>query len=146
MSASRTSRSCWPSRPPTPWRTAARSRSPNCATRSFALDVPGDNPDYDNAVVEACRRGGFEPRTHVSSAFHDSWEGAVRSEGCVGFTVRTSLHAAHRDLRLLTLREPLTFPIDLIWRNPPGTLRPTLDALLTTAREIGRQERTADHE
>jgi DNA-binding transcriptional LysR family regulator len=109
---------------------------------TFALDVPGDNPDYDNAVVEACRRSGFEPRTHVSSAFHDAWEGAVHSEGCVGFTVRTSLHAAHRDLRLLTLREPLTFPIDLIWRNPTGTLRPTLDAVLATARDIRGQQRT----
>jgi LysR substrate binding domain len=88
---------------------------------TFALDVPGDNPDYDNAVVEACRRSGFEPRTHVSTIFHDAWEGAVHNEGCVGLTVHTSLHAAHRDLRLLTLREPLTFPIDLIWHNPTGT-------------------------
>jgi hypothetical protein len=49
-------------------------------------------------------------------------------------------------LRLLTLREPLTFPIDLIWRNPTGTLCPTLEAVLTTARDIRLQQRTADHE
>jgi DNA-binding transcriptional LysR family regulator len=103
---------------------------------TFALDVPGDNPDYDHAVIEACRRSGFEPRTHVSSAFYDAWEGAVRTEGCVGLTVRTAVQAAHRDVRLLSLREPLTFPLDLVWRKVTGTPRPALAAVLTTAREI----------
>ena len=106
---------------------------------TFALDVPGDNPDYDNAVIEACRRSGFEPRTRASTAFHDAWEGAVHTEGCVGLTVRTALHAAHRELRLIALQEPLTLPLDLVWRNQTGTLRPALEALLTTARDV-RQE------
>ena len=106
---------------------------------TFALDVPGDNPDYDNAVIEACRRSGFEPRTRASAVFHDAWEGAVHTEGCVGLTVRTALHAAHRELRLIALEEPLTLPLDLVWRNQTGTLRPALKALLTTARDV-RQE------
>jgi DNA-binding transcriptional LysR family regulator len=40
---------------------------------TFVLDVPGDNPDYDDAVIDACRRSGFEPRTRASSAIHDAW-------------------------------------------------------------------------
>ena len=103
---------------------------------TFALDIPGDNPDYDKAVIEACRRSGFEPRTRVSSASHDAWEGAVHSEDCVGLTVRTAVQAAHRDLRLLELHEPLSFPLDLIWRNTGGPLRPVLAAVLTTALDI----------
>lgn len=104
---------------------------------TFALDVPGANPDYDTAVIDACRRSGFEPHTLASSVFHDAWEGAVHTEGCVGLTVRTVLHAAHREVRLLKLREPLTFPLDLVWRNTTtGTLRPALAAVLTTARDV----------
>ena len=103
---------------------------------TFVLDVPGDNPGYDSAVIEACRRSGFEPRTRVSSVIYDAWESAVHSEGCVGLTVGTAVHAAHRDVRLLLLEEPLTFPLDLVWRTP----RPTLDAVITTAREVCREQ------
>jgi DNA-binding transcriptional LysR family regulator len=107
---------------------------------TFALDIPGDNPDYDQAVIEGCRRSGFEPRTRASSRFHDSWEGAVHSEGCVGITVRTALHSKHRDLRLLTIEDPPTFPLDLVWRNPTGTLRPAVSALVTTARQVCNEQ------
>ena len=108
---------------------------------TFALDIPGDNPDYDHAVIEACRRSGFEPRTRVSSASHDAWEGAVHSEGCVGLTVRTSVQSAHRDVRLLQLREPFSFPLDLIWRTTGDPLRPVLDAALTTALNVRDEQR-----
>jgi DNA-binding transcriptional LysR family regulator len=101
---------------------------------TFALDVPGDNPDYDRAVIDACRRSGFEPRTRVSSVFHDAWEGAVHAEGCVGLTVRTAVHATHRDVRLLKLDEPFTFPIELVWRD--ATERPALAAVLTTGLKV----------
>ena len=103
---------------------------------TFALDIPGENPDYDNVVIEACRRSGFEPRTRASSVFHDAWEGAVHTEGCVGLTVRTALHATHRDLRLLTVEDAPTFPLELVWRNITGTLRPAVAALVTTARRV----------
>ncbi|KAB2340144.1 LysR family transcriptional regulator [Actinomadura rudentiformis] len=107
---------------------------------TFALDIPGDNPDYDKAVIESCRQNGFEPRTRVSSRFHDSWEGAVHSEGCVGLTVRTALHSTHRDLRLLTIEDAPTFPIELVWRNPTGTLRPAVTALVNTARHVCNEQ------
>ena len=107
---------------------------------TFALDIPGDNPDYDQAVIDGCRRSGFEPRTRASSRFHDSWEGAVHSEGCVGITVRTALHSTHRDLRLLTIEDAPTFPLELVWRNPTGTLRPAVSALVTTARQVCNEQ------
>lgn len=103
---------------------------------TFALDIPGDNPDYDQAVIDGCRESGFEPRTRASSRFHDSWEGAVHSEGCVGLTVRTALHSTHRDLRLLTIEQAPTFPIELVWRPDNGTLRPAVGAVVTTARQV----------
>jgi DNA-binding transcriptional LysR family regulator len=107
---------------------------------TFALDIPGHNPDYDDAVIEACRRSGFEPRTSISSLFHDSWEGAVHTEGCVGLTVRTALHSTHRDLRLLAVDEAPTFPLELVWRNITGTLRPAVTALVTTARHVRTEQ------
>jgi hypothetical protein len=80
------------------------------------------------AAIEACRRSGFEPRTRASSVIHDAWEGVVQSKRCVGLAVRTAVQAAHHDLRLLALREPLTVPLDLVWRDPTGTPRPPLVA------------------
>lgn len=94
------------------------------------------NPDYDTAVIDACRRSGFEPHTLASSVFHDAWEGAVHTEGCVGLTVRTALHAAHREVRLLKLREPLTSRSTSYRATPPARLRPALAAVLTTARDV----------
>jgi len=106
---------------------------------TFALDVPGDNPDYDSAVVDACRRCGFEPRTRVSSTIHDAWEDLIRSAGCIGLTAATCGPAAHRDLRLLGVREPLTFSVDLVWRTQSGPPRPALEAVVATARKIRRR-------
>lgn len=107
---------------------------------TFALDIPGENPDYDNSVKDVCRSNGFEPHTRASSRFHDSWEGAVHAEGCVGLTVRTALHSTHRDLRLLTLEDAPTFPLDLIWRTTTGTIRPALAALTSTARKVREEQ------
>jgi hypothetical protein len=105
---------------------------------TIALDVPGDNPDYDNLVVDACRRSGFEPRTRASALFIDAWKGAVHGEGCVGLTARSALQAAHRRLRLLALEEPITFPLDVVWRSPA---RPTLEAVVATARATSAASR-----
>jgi DNA-binding transcriptional LysR family regulator len=114
------------------------------ANETFALDVPGDNPDYDSAVVEACRRSGFEPRTRASSTIHDAWEQLIRDAGCVGLTARTCAPAAHRDVRLLPVRDPLTFSVDLVWRTSNGPTRPALDAVIATARRFGSLACVAD--
>jgi DNA-binding transcriptional LysR family regulator len=100
---------------------------------TFALDGSGDNRDYDDAIIEACRRSGFEPRTRATAEMHDAWPEVVGAEGCVGLTARSSIHVVNRDLRLLDLDEPLAFPIDLVWRAPP---RPTVHAVMTTARAV----------
>jgi DNA-binding transcriptional LysR family regulator len=107
---------------------------------TFALDVPGDNADYDNAVIEACRASGFEPRTRASSVIHHAWEAVIHDEGCVGLTTRTAVHAAHRDLRLLAVEEPLTFPLDLVWRDATATPRLPLEAVVATARDVRREQ------
>jgi DNA-binding transcriptional LysR family regulator len=103
---------------------------------TFALDVPGDNPDYDNAVVEACRRSGFEPRTRTSSSIHDAWEGLICNAGCVGLTAITCGPAAHRDVRLLPVRDPLTFSVDLVWRSQSVPPRPAFEAVIAAARRV----------
>jgi hypothetical protein len=110
------------------------------ADETFALDIPGHNPDYDKAVIDACRRSGFDPHTRASSLFHDSWEGAVHTEGCVGLTVRTALHSTHRDLRLLAIEDAPTFPLNLAWRKTAGTTRPALTALVATARQVRKEQ------
>ena len=110
------------------------------ADETFALDIPGHNPDYDRAVIDACRRSGFEPRARASSLFHDSWEGAVHTEGCVGLTVRTALHSTHRDLRLLAIEDAPTFPLNLAWRKTGGPTRPALTALVATARQVRKEQ------
>jgi DNA-binding transcriptional LysR family regulator len=113
---------------------AARGTVPLYELRgeTFALDGSGDNPDYDDAIVEACRRSGFEPRTRATAEMHDAWPDVI-AEGCVGLTARSSIHAVNRDLRLIDLAEPLAFPIDLVWRAPP---RPAVQAVVATARAV----------
>lgn len=103
---------------------------------TFALDAPGDNPDYDGAVLAACRTSGFAPRTRTSPAVHEAWEDLIRHTGCVGLTAVTCGPAAHRDLRLVPVRDPLTFSVDLVWRTPT---RPVQDAVIASARAaLGR--------
>jgi DNA-binding transcriptional LysR family regulator len=100
---------------------------------TFALDASGENRDYDDAIVETCRRSGFEPRTRATAEMHDAWFEVIGAEGCVGLTTRSSIHVVNRDLRLLDLQEPPAFPIDLVWRAPP---RPTVHAVVATARAV----------
>jgi hypothetical protein len=113
-SDSRTSRPSWPSPPLIPLANRPSVSLSELRDEILALDIPRDNPDYD-IVVDACRRSGCEPRPSASSVFHDAWEGAVHTEGYVGLTGRTALHATHRELRLLTVEDGPTFPLDLIW-------------------------------
>jgi DNA-binding transcriptional LysR family regulator len=100
---------------------------------TFALDGSGENRDYDDAIVEACRRSGFEPRVRATAEMHDAWPEVIAAGGCVGLTARSSIHAVNRDLRLLDLDEPLAFPIEVVWRAPP---RPAVHAVVATARAV----------
>lgn len=138
-SDSRTSRPSWPSPPLIPLANRPSVSLSELRDEILALDIPRDNPDYD-IVVDACRRSGCEPRPSASSVFHDAWEGAVHTEGYVGLTGRTALHATHRELRLLTVEDGPTFPLDLIWRNITGTLRPVVAALVTAARDVRSEQ------
>ena len=104
---------------------------------TFALDGSGDNPDYDDAIMEACRRSGFEPRTRPTAEMHRAWPDVIAAQACVGLTARSSIHAVNRDLRLLDLAEPIVVPIDLVWRSPP---RPTVQAVVATARAVRAEQ------
>jgi hypothetical protein len=61
----------------------------------------------------------------------------VHGEGCVGLTVRTALHATHRELCLIELEQPLTFPLNVAWRTPT---RPVAEAVFDAIRDVRREE------
>jgi DNA-binding transcriptional LysR family regulator len=108
----------------------------------FALDDPSDGPDYNAAVLAVCARAGFTPRTRTFATYHDAWQNAILHDGCVGLTVRSAVHSAHPDLRLIELQPSSTFPLDLLWRPVPGDeLKPTVRTLLGLAAEVSRRER-----
>jgi DNA-binding transcriptional LysR family regulator len=108
---------------------------------TFALDDPSDGPDYNAAVLALCERAGFAPRTRSYATYHDAWQNAIVHDGCVGLTVRSAIHSTHRDMRLIELQPPATFPLDLLWRPAASErLRPALRALLALAAEVTRRE------
>ena len=107
---------------------------------TFALDDPSDGPDYNAAVLAVCTRAGFAPRTRNYATHHDAWQNAILQHGCVGLTVRSAIHSAHRDLQLIPLQPPATFPLDLVWRRTPGEpLKPALGAFLALAADVTRE-------
>jgi DNA-binding transcriptional LysR family regulator len=83
------------------------------ADETFALVDEHDGPGYNSAVRARCRAAGFEPRTPPSPQGPMAWELAVREGGCVGLTTRASAAATAHDVRLLSLRPVVRFPIDL---------------------------------
>jgi DNA-binding transcriptional LysR family regulator len=123
---------------------AARQRVPieDLRDETFALDDPLDGPDYNAAVISLCARHGFTPTPYSGASYHDAWEDAVVQHRCVGFTTRSAVQAAHRDIRLLELDPASTFPLDLLWRpNLDHELRPVLRAFLTLAAGVTANER-----
>jgi hypothetical protein len=101
---------------------------------TFALVDAHDGAGYNQAVVELCRRAGFEPRTKPDPQGPMAWESAVRSEGCVGLTARSSAPATARDVVLLELDPPATFPLELIEpAGPEATRRPAARAFAALA-------------
>jgi hypothetical protein len=109
---------------------------------TFALDDPLDGPDYNTAVHSLCAGHGFTPTAYSGATHHDAWENGVVQHGCVGFTTRSAIQAAHRDIRLLELEPRSTFPLDLLWRpSSDHELRPVLQAFLTLAADVTANER-----
>ena len=43
--------------------------------------------------------------------------------------MRSAIHSAHRDVRLVPLDPPATFALDLLWRDPPRPAVGTFAAL-----------------
>ena len=105
------------------------------AGETLALVDSRDGAGYNRAVVALCRAAGFEPRTRPDPHGPMAWETAVRSEGCVGLTTRSSSPSTARDVRLLELEPPATFPLELVQpAAPEASWRPAARAFAALAR------------
>jgi DNA-binding transcriptional LysR family regulator len=103
----------------------------------LALVDPGDGPGYNRAVVELCREAGFEPRALEDPRGPMAWETAVRQGACVGLTAKSAAVSAARGVRLLQLRPPRSFPIQLLWsQDRPRT--EAASAFAELVRRVGR--------
>jgi DNA-binding transcriptional LysR family regulator len=106
------------------------------ADETFALVDERDGAGYNRAVVALCREAGFEPRTRPEPHGPMAWETAVRSERCVGLTTRSSAPSTARDVRLIELHPPATFPLELVQPAVPETAwRPAARAFAALARD-----------
>jgi DNA-binding transcriptional LysR family regulator len=106
---------------------------------TFALVDARDGAGYNEAVVALCRAAGFEPRTRPDPHGPMRWETAVRTEGCVGLTTRSAAPSTARGVRLLELRPPAAFQLDLIEPGgPESARRPAALAFAALARELSR--------
>lgn len=104
------------------------------AGETFALVDERDGAGYNRAVLALCRAAGFEPRTRPEPRGPMAWETAVRSEGCVGLTTRSSAPSTARDVRLLELDPPASFPLELVRpAGPEAVLRPAARAFAELA-------------
>lgn len=107
------------------------------AGETFALVDAHDGAGYNRAVADRCRAAGFEPRTHPDPRGPMAWETAVRSERCVGLTTRSAAVSTARDVRLLELDPPATFPLELVMPSGPrAARRPAAQAFAELAREL----------
>jgi hypothetical protein len=105
------------------------------AHETFALVDERDGAGYNRAVLAHSRAAGFEPRTRSEPRGPMAWETAVRSEGCVGLTTRSSAPSTARDVRLLELDPPASFPLELVRpAGPEAALRPAARAFAELAR------------
>jgi len=106
------------------------------AAERFAQVDSHDGAGYNRAVAELCRAAGFEPRVRDAAHGPMAWETAVRSEGCVGLTTRSSSPSTARDVHLLELRPPAAFPLELVQPSGPETARrPAARAFAALARD-----------
>jgi DNA-binding transcriptional LysR family regulator len=103
---------------------------------TFALVDAHDGAGYNAAVLAHCRAAGFDPKLHGRPHGPMAWETAVRHEGCVGLTTRTSAPSTARDIRLLDLDPPASFPLELIEPDgPESARRPAARAFAQLVRE-----------
>jgi LysR family transcriptional regulator, benzoate and cis,cis-muconate-responsive activator of ben and cat genes len=118
-----------------------RVRLADLAGETLALVDARDGAGYNRAVVALCREAGFEPRTRTDPHGPMAWETAVRSEGCVGLTTRSSAPSTARDVRLLELDPPATFPLELVQPAAPETAwRPAARAFAALTASFARRE------
>jgi DNA-binding transcriptional LysR family regulator len=103
---------------------------------TFALVDAHEGPGFNRAVVALCEAAGFRPRTAPDPQGPMAWEAAVRLKGCVGLTARSAAVSSARDLRLLELRDGVTFPLALV--RPPLPLT-ALKPVARTFRSLGRE-------
>jgi DNA-binding transcriptional LysR family regulator len=104
---------------------------------TFALVDRRDGSGYNRAVVGRLREAGFEPRVVADPHGPMAWETAVRMNGCVGLTTRSAAASTARDLRLLSLRDEVGFPLQLVRPALPlASLKPVARAFRKVAREM----------
>jgi DNA-binding transcriptional LysR family regulator len=104
---------------------------------TFALVDPRDGLGYNRAVLARCRDAGFEPRLVADPHGPMAWETAVRMDGCVGLTTRSAAASTARDLRLLELREEVSFQLQLVRpAGPLASLKPVARAFRQVARDM----------
>ena len=107
---------------------------------AFALVDADDGAGYNRAVLERCPAAGFEPRTPEQPAGPMAWEAAVRGEGRVGLTTRTSAPSTARGIALVDLDPVVTFPLELVHPDGPEAARPpAARAFVATARAVAAQ-------
>ena len=121
-------------------RLASRRRSvrlEELRRETFALVDPRDGLGYNRAVLARCREAGFEPRLVADPHGPMAWETAVRMNGCVGLTTRSAAASTARDLRLLELRDEVSFPLQLVRQaSPLASLKPVARAFRQVARDM----------
>jgi DNA-binding transcriptional LysR family regulator len=104
---------------------------------TFALVDPQAGRGYNRAVITRCREAGFEPRLVADPHGPMAWETAVRMDGCVGLTTRSAAASTARDLRLLELRDEVSFPLQLVRPAMPlASLKPVARAFRRLARDM----------
>ena len=86
---------------------------------TFALVDVSEGPGFNRAVGALCEAAGFRPRTAPDPQGPMAWEADVRLKGCVGLTARSAAVSSARDLRLLELRDGVTFPLRSCARRSP---------------------------
>jgi DNA-binding transcriptional LysR family regulator len=104
---------------------------------TFALVDPRDGLGFNRAVIARCREAGFEPRLVADPNGPMAWETAVRMDGCVGLTTRSAAASTARDLRLLELRDEVSFPLQLVRPALPlASLKPVARAFRQVVRDM----------